>query len=52
MVLNTFVISQESLQLGTKAQIVAGIDAIVEAKMMGMTPDMFTFMGRCVLWPP
>ena len=35
-----------------KAQMVAGRDAMVCAKMMGRTPDMFTFMGRVDAWPP
>ena len=34
--------------LGTKAAMVAGIDAMVWAKMMGMTPDIFTLMGMVV----
>ena len=35
-----------------KARIVAGREAMDCAKMMGITPDMFTLMGRNVLWPP
>ena len=50
--LNTLTMSQEFCQLGTKAQMVAGMLAMDWAKMMGMTPDIFTFIGRCVLWPP
>ena len=32
--------------------MVAGMDAMVWAKMMGMTPDIFTLMGMVVDWPP
>ena len=45
-VLNTLTMSQEFCQLGTKAQMVAGMLAMDWAKMMGMTPDIFTFIGR------
>ena len=36
----------------TKVRMVAGRDAMDWAKMMGITPDMFTLMGRNVLCPP
>ena len=32
--------------------MVAGREAMDCAKMMGITPDMFTLMGMWVLWPP
>ena len=32
--------------------MVAGREAMDWAKMMGSTPDMFTFMGRELDWPP
>ena len=35
-----------------KAAMVEGIMAMDWAKMMGRTPDMFTFMGRVEDWPP
>ena len=36
----------------TKAPMVEGIMAMDWAKMMGRTPDIFTFMGRLEDWPP
>ena len=45
------VLTQPSV-LPVKAAMVAGTEAMDCAKMMGMTPDMFTFMGRWLLWPP
>ena len=35
-----------------KVQMVMGREAMLWAKMTGRTPDMFTFMGRVLLWPP
>ena len=35
-----------------KPQMVAGREAMDWAKMMGITPDMLTFMGMWVDWPP
>ena len=32
--------------------MVAGMDAMDWAKMTGRTPDIFTFMGRLLDWPP
>ena len=32
--------------------MVAGSAAMDWAKMMGSTPDMFTFMGMWLAWPP
>ena len=32
--------------------MVAGMDAMAWAKMMGITPDMFTLMGMWLDWPP
>ena len=32
--------------------MVAGSDAMDWAKMMGRTPDILTFIGRWVDWPP
>ena len=34
------------LVLPVNAAMVAGIEAMDWAKMMGITPDIFTFMGR------
>ena len=52
VVSNTCVMIQLFCHFGTKAQMVAGSAAIDWAKMIGRTPLMFTFIGRCVLWPP
>ena len=38
--------NQLSVPLPVNAAMVAGRDAMDWAKMMGITPDMFTFMGR------
>ena len=37
---------------GTNMPMVAGMDAMAWAKMMGITPDMFTLMGMWLDWPP
>ena len=37
--------TQPFCHFGTKAQMVAGSDAIDWAKMIGRTPLMFTFIG-------
>ena len=37
---------------GTKAPMVAGRLAMAWAKMMGITPVIFTFRGRWLDWPP
>ena len=37
---------------GTNMPMVAGMDAMDWAKMMGSTPDIFTLMGRWLDWPP
>ena len=31
---------------------VAGSRMIDDAKIGGITPDMFSFSGRCEVWPP
>ena len=31
---------------------VAGSRMIDDAKIGGITPDMFSFSGRCDVWPP
>ena len=49
LVLKMFFITQLSCQEDLNMQIVAGSDAMDCAKMIGRTPDMLTFMGRCVV---
>ena len=52
MALSTPAQKDPSSGAGRNAPMVAGMVAIDWAKMMGRTPDMFTFMGRLLVWPP
>ena len=42
----------ESFAAGTNIWMVGGMERIEPAKMMGITPDILTFIGIWVFWPP